>query len=250
VVNGSLSAFLKRGLFNESDYFRESMQQLSNYTNGPSVTYTKDVQNNKASLIYSRQDGLLYKIQKIPKLAFYEIVTKAFDISLQEEDNMVIERDFFYVAQEFSKNQDRNYILQTPFELDDDQRDAFYILQNTVNQPLAFYPQTVAKLFMSESLDGISSNKTLFGVIIYVAIAITFVTALFIIPIILRIESNKERVFKIYAELNKNDIDDRKRNIRIFFAKLRQSTNNPGGSLFYQKSSRIVSSRLLTKSFH
>jgi hypothetical protein len=49
--------------------------------------------------------------------------------------------------------------------------------------------------------------------------------------------------------LGKNDVDDRKRNIRIFFAKLRQSTNNPGGSLFYQKSSRIVSSRLLTKKF-
>ena len=81
------------------------------------------------------------------------------------------------------------------------------------------------------------------------AIAITFLTAILIIPIILRIESNKEKVFFIYAELSKNDIDDRKRNIRIFFAKLRQSTNNPGGSLFYQKSSRIVSSRLLTKKF-
>jgi len=65
------------------------------------------------------------------------------------------------------------------------------------------------------------------------AIAITFMTAVLIIPIILRIESNKEKVFFIYAELSKNDIDDRKRNIRIFFAKLRQSTNNPGGSLFY-----------------
>ncbi len=72
---------------------------------------------------------------------------------------------------------------------------------------------------------------------------------MFIIPIILRIESNKERVFKIYAELSKTEIDDRMRSIRIFFAKLRQSTNNPGGSLFYQKSSRIVSSRLLTKKF-
>lgn len=89
----------------------------------------------------------------------------------------------------------------------------------------------------------------LFDSITYIAIAITFITAILIIPIILRIESNKEKVFFIYAELSKNDIDDRKRNIRIFFAKLRQSTNNPGGSLFYQKSSRIVSSRLLTKKF-
>jgi hypothetical protein len=78
-----------------------------------------------------------------------------------------------------------------------------------------------------------NSNKTLLLVIVFIAIAITFITAVFIIPIILRIESNKEKVFLIYAELSKNDIDDRKRNIRIFFAKLRQSTNNPGGSLFY-----------------
>jgi hypothetical protein len=58
-------------------------------------------------------------------------------------------------------------------------------------------------------------------VITIVAIAITLITAILIIPIILRIESNKEKVFFIYAELSKNDVDDRKRNIRIFFAKLR-----------------------------
>lgn len=89
----------------------------------------------------------------------------------------------------------------------------------------------------------------MFLIIAVITIAITMLTAILIIPIILRIESNKEKVFFIYAELSKNDVDDRKRNIRIFFAKLRQSTNNPGGSLFYQKSSRIVSSRLLTKKF-
>jgi len=54
-----------------------------------------------------------------------------------------------------------------------------------------------------------------------IAFAITLMTAILIIPIILRIESNKEKVFFIYAELSKNDVDDRKRNIRIFFAKLR-----------------------------
>lgn len=89
----------------------------------------------------------------------------------------------------------------------------------------------------------------MFYVITAISVFVTFLTSTMIIPIILRIESNKEKVFFIYAELNKNDIDDRKRNIKIFFAKLRQSTNNPGGSLFYQKSSRIVSSRLLTKKF-
>ena len=57
--------------------------------------------------------------------------------------------------------------------------------------------------------------------ITFVSIAITFITAILIIPIILRIESNKEKVFFIYAELSKTDVDDRKRSIRIFFAKLR-----------------------------
>lgn len=61
----------------------------------------------------------------------------------------------------------------------------------------------------------------MFLVITIAAIAITLITAILIIPIILRIESNKEKVFFIYAELSKNDVDDRKRNIRIFFAKLR-----------------------------
>jgi hypothetical protein len=46
-------------------------------------------------------------------------------------------------------------------------------------------------------------------------------TCISVIPIIVRIESNKEKVFFIYAELSRNDIDDRKRNIRVFFAKLR-----------------------------
>jgi hypothetical protein len=75
-----------------------------------------------------------------------------------------------------------------------------------------------------------------------IAITITLITAGLVIPIVLRIESNKEKVFFIYAELSPNDI-------RVFFAKLRQSTLNPGGSLFYEKSSRIVSSKLLTRRF-
>jgi hypothetical protein len=82
-----------------------------------------------------------------------------------------------------------------------------------------------------------------------VAILVSLLTASLVLPIIVRIESNKERVFFIYAELTRNDIDDRKRNIRLFFAKLRQSTMNPGGSLFYEKSSRIASSKLMTRRF-
>ena len=112
-----------------------------------------------------------------------------------------------------------------------------------------FYPMLLSEFYISNSGNNLIYNENVFLSITIAAIAITFITAILIIPIILRIESNKEKVFFIYAELSKNDIDDRKRNIRIFFAKLRQSTNNPGGSLFYQKSSRIVSSKLLTKKF-
>lgn len=66
------------------------------------------------------------------------------------------------------------------------------------------------------------SNSIL--IITVIAITITLITAALVIPIVIRIESNKEKVFFIYAELSPNDIDDRKRNIRVFFAKLRQST--------------------------
>jgi hypothetical protein len=83
------------------------------------------------------------------------------------------------------------------------------------------YPHLLSQIYIDNSKDSINSNKTLFYVVAFTAIALTFITAVFIIPIILRIESNKEKVFFIYAELSKNDIDDRKRNIRIFFAKLR-----------------------------
>lgn len=79
----------------------------------------------------------------------------------------------------------------------------------------------MSSLYINEAETNISNNVILFDSITYIAIAITFITAVLIIPIILRIESNKEKVFFIYAELSKNDIDDRKRNIRIFFAKLR-----------------------------
>lgn len=75
--------------------------------------------------------------------------------------------------------------------------------------------------YIKMSYENVKANQILFLVIIIIAIAITLLTAVLIIPIILRIESNKEKVFFIYAELNKNDIDDRKRSIKIFFAKLR-----------------------------
>ncbi len=104
---------------------------------------------------------------------------------------------------------------------------------NTNSQPICFYPNVMSNYYIKNALANLHSNKALFTALMLTSIAVTMITATLIIPIILRIESNKEKVFFIYAELSKNDIDDRKRSIKIFFAKLRQSTNNPGGSLFY-----------------
>ena len=66
-----------------------------------------------------------------------------------------------------------------------------------------------------------SGNSNIYLIITIIASTITFLTGVSVVPIIVRIESNKEKVFFIYAELSRNDIDDRKRNIRVFFAKLR-----------------------------
>jgi len=134
-------------------------------------------------------------------------------------------------------------------EFSESQRLIYFLLANSNRAPLAFYPSVMAEFYTRNSEGLVRDSLTLFVSLTAASVAITLVMTFFILPIILRIESNKERVFITYAELNKQDLEERKRNIRLFFMKLRQSTNNPGGSLFWQKSSRIVSSRLLTKKF-
>ena len=84
-----------------------------------------------------------------------------------------------------------------------------------------YYPIRLANFFINEAATNISDYSDIFLIITIIAIVVTFISAVFVMPIIIRIESNKERVFFIYAELSRNDIDDRKRNIRVFFAKLR-----------------------------
>ena len=63
-------------------------------------------------------------------------------------------------------------------------------------------------------------------------------------------ESKKEIVFFAYAELDKEHVTELRRRIKLFFEKLQQSTNNPGGTLFYQKSSKFLNSRVITKKFN
>ena len=46
-------------------------------------------------------------------------------------------------------------------------------------------------------------------------------------------ENKKEIVFFAYAELDKEHVTELRRRIKLFFEKLQQSTNNPGGTLFY-----------------
>jgi hypothetical protein len=129
------------------------------------------------------------------------------------------------------------------------QRDVFFFLNNSRQEELNYYPMRMAEFCIQQARDSIDNNSNVLLIITILTIIITMTTAILVMPIIIRIESNKERVFFIYAELSRNDIDDRKRNIRVFFAKLRQSTLNPGGSLFYEKSSRIASSKLMTRRF-
>jgi hypothetical protein len=125
----------------------------------------------------------------------------------------------------------------------------YFLLNNSREADLNYYPMRLTGYLVQQARDNMGAYTQVYLVITIIASAVTFMTALSVIPIIVRIESNKEKVFFIYAELSRNDIDDRKRNIRVFFAKLRQSTQNPGGSLFYEKSSRIVSSKLVTRRF-
>ena len=101
------------------------------------------------------------------------------------------------------------------------QRDVFFVLNNSHEPDLNYYPTGLSNFFIDEAGTNISAHSDVFLIITIIAIVVTFITAVFVMPIIIRIESNKERVFFIYAELSKNDIDDRKRNIRVFFAKLR-----------------------------
>ncbi len=82
-----------------------------------------------------------------------------------------------------------------------------------------------------------------------ISIAITFLTAFVIMPILHKIERSKEKVLMIYTELKKEQIESLNRNIKVFFMKLMQSTNNPGGSLFYQNSSKAFSGKLVTRKF-
>jgi hypothetical protein len=104
------------------------------------------------------------------------------------------------------------------------QRQIYFFLNNTRNPDINYYPINYANFYINEAQKNIGSFENVYLIIIIIAISVSFLLSMSVVPIIVRIESNKEKVFFIYAELSRNDIDERKRNIKIFFAKLRQST--------------------------
>jgi hypothetical protein len=97
----------------------------------------------------------------------------------------------------------------------------YFLLNNSREADLNYYPMRLAGYLVEQARDNMGAYTQVYLIITIIASAVTFTTALSVLPIIVRIESNKEKVFFIYAELSRNDIDDRKRNIRVFFAKLR-----------------------------
>jgi hypothetical protein len=199
---------------------------------------------HRVVLNYVRRDGLLIRDDKSFLLSIYELLTACLGIGQAKDyKTLGLKREAL------SAPVDANGISPYLVNMSNAQREVFFMLNNSHMPELNYYPMRMAGFFIEQARQSITSNEKVFLIITILAIIITLITAMLVMPIIIRIESNKERVFFIYAELSRNDIDDRKRNIRVFFAKLRQSTLNPGGSLFYEKSSRIASSKLMTRRF-
>jgi hypothetical protein len=71
----------------------------------------------------------------------------------------------------------------------------------------------------------VNKNSSLVLILTVVSIAITFLTALVILPILHKIERSKEKVLMIYTELKKEQIESLNRNIMVFFMKLQTGAN-------------------------
>jgi len=167
------------------------------------------------NLNYLRNDGLIYTENKSLALAFYEMQKALDDIA-----NYKNFRDVKLSRQQINSEKtlvDLNNLLPI-------QRQIYFFLNNTRNPDINYYSINYANFYINEAQKNIGSFENHYLIIIIIAISVSFLLSMSVVPIILRIESNKEKVFFIYAELSRNDIDERKRNIKIFFAKLRQST--------------------------
>lgn len=167
------------------------------------------------NLNYLRNDGLIYSENKSLALTFYEMQKALDDIA-----NYKNFRDVKLSRQQINSEKtlvDLNNLMPI-------QRQIYFFLNNTRNPDINYYPINYANFYINEAQKNIGSFENVYLIIIIIAISVSFLLSMSVVPIIVRIESNKEKVFFIYAELSRNDIDERKRNIKIFFAKLRQST--------------------------
>jgi len=167
------------------------------------------------NLNYLRNDGLIYTENKSLALAFYEMQKALDDIA-----NYKNFRDVRLTRQQINSE---NTLVELN-NLMPIQRQIYFFLNNTRNPDINYYSINYANFYINEAQKNIGSFENVYLIIIIIAISVSFLLSMSVVPIILRIESNKEKVFFIFAELSRNDIDERKRNIKIFFAKLRQST--------------------------
>jgi hypothetical protein len=87
--------------------------------------------------------------------------------------------------------------------------------------------------YIEDAVAQSNNNSSLVLILTIISIAITFLTAFIIIPILHKIERSKEKVLMIYTELKKEQIESLNRNIKIFFMKLQMSSSTIGNSLLY-----------------
>ena len=83
----------------------------------------------------------------------------------------------------------------------------------------------MSEFFIDDAISQVNQNSSLVLILTVVSIAITFLTALVILPILHKIERSKEKVLMIYTELKKEQIESLNRNIKVFFMKLQTGAN-------------------------
>lgn len=82
----------------------------------------------------------------------------------------------------------------------------YYILKNFVG-PLSNYLYIMSDRYIKDAIVQSDNNSSLVLILTVISIAVTFLTAFAIIPILHKIERSKEKVLMIYTELKKEQIE-------------------------------------------
>jgi hypothetical protein len=101
----------------------------------------------------------------------------------------------------------------------------YYQLLKNGHGSLGNYLLEMSEYYIDDAASQVTQNSSLVLILTIVSIAITFLTALAILPILHKIERSKEKVLMIYTELKKEQIESLNRNIRVFFMKLQTGAN-------------------------